>query len=231
MYTVRSNQDATAPTRVGEKPQANNWQSGTVQQVDAGLIKYYQDHADVFEILGGDGALTEGVETAAGITAANVTQSLVQQVTFTLADVEIAVTDTLAYASKKIFTFPEGRILLLAAVASLKWAVLTDRATTINASASLTWALGSVAASNITLTSTMINMLAKQTTVLDGAATAYTAAATAGALAASAQFDGTGTPTPVFLNCGFETDTQIDGDATLAAKGTVTLTYLNAGDY
>jgi len=234
MYTVRSNQDATAPTRVGERPQANNWQAGTVQQVDAGLIGYYQEHSDVFTILGGDGALTEGVEVLTGLTAVNVTQSLVQQVNFTLTDVAITVTDALAYASKKIFTFPAGRILLLGVTASLKWAVTTDRAATtgtINDSALLTWAIGSVAASNITLSSTMVDMLPKLTKVLDGAAAAYTATASTGALAASAQFDGTTTPVPVYLNVGFETNTDIDHDGILNTKGSIIMTYLNLGDY
>jgi hypothetical protein len=231
MLTVRSNQNATAPTRVGEIPTANNWISGSVHVCDEQLRPYYTEHSDVFTILASEGALSTGVEVLTGLSAVAVSANLIQQVTFTLADVEIAITDTLAYVGKKIFTFPAGRILVLGAIASLKWAVLTDRATTINASASLTWALGSATASNITLTSTMIDMLAKQTTVLNGTTTAYTAAATAGALAASCQLDGTTTAVPVFLNCGFETDTQIDGDATLAAKGTITLTYLNLGDY
>ncbi len=231
MLTVRANQNATYPTRVGEIPQANNWQNGVVHLCDEQFRAYYTEHSDVFTIIASDGALTTGVEVITGLSAVNVSQNLIQQVTFTLADVEIAITDTLAYVGKKIFTFPAGRILVLGAIASLKWAVLTDRATTINASASLTWALGSAAASNITLTSTMIDMLAKQTTVLNGTTTAYTAAATAGALAASCQLDGTSTAVPVFLNCGFETDTTIDGDGTLAAKGTITLTYLNIGDY
>jgi hypothetical protein len=234
MFTVRSNQNATYPTRVGETPQANNWQSGTVLQVDEKFRAYYTEHSDVFTILASDGALTTGVEVLTGLSAVNVSQNLIQQVTFTLNDVSVAVTDALAYASKKIFTFPAGRILLLGSIASLKWAVTTDRAATsgtINDSASLTWALGSVAASNITLASTMINVLPKLTTVLDGAEAAYTATATAGALAASAQFDGTSTATPVYLNVGFETNTDIDNNGTLNAKGTITLTYLNIGDY
>jgi hypothetical protein len=234
MYTVRSNQDATAPTRVGEKPQANNWQAGTVQQVDSSLIRYFQEHADVFTILASDGALTTGVEVLTGLSAINVSQSVIQQVTFNLVDVAITVTDALAYASKKIFTFPEGRILLLGAIASLKWAVTTDRTATsgtINDSASLTWALGSVAASNITLSSTMVDMLPKLTKVLDGAAAAYTATASTGALASNAQFDGTTTAVPVYLNVGFETNTDIDHDGILNCKGSIVLTYLNLGDY
>jgi hypothetical protein len=234
MLTVRANQNATAPTRVGEIPQANNWQSGTVHVCDESLRPYYTEHSDVFTILASEGALSTGVEVLTGLSAVAVSANLIQQVTFTLTDVAITVTDALAYASKKIFTFPAGRILVLGSIASLKWAVTTDRTATsgtINDSASLTWALGSVAASNITLSSTMIDMLAKQTTVLDGVATAYTATATAGALAASCQLDGTSTATPIYLNVGLETTTDIDHDGILNCKGSIVLTYLNLGDY
>ena len=234
MLTVRANQNATYPTRVGETPQANNWQAGTVHVCDEQLRPYYTEHSDVFTILASEGALTTGVEVLTGLSAVAVSANLIQQVTFTLTDVAITVTDSLAYASKKIFTFPAGRILLLGAIASLKWAVTTDRTAesgTINDSAALKWSLGSDAANNITLANTRIDILPKTATTLDGAVAAYTATATTGALAASAQFDGTSTATPVYLNVGFETNTDIDNDGILNAKGTITLTYLNLGDY
>jgi hypothetical protein len=229
-YQVKALQTATHPKRVGETPKLDNWVAGMVDSVDESLIQFYRDHTDVFTILSQNGAAPTTLEAITGLTAVdNTRDGFIHQVTYTLADVTIAVTDALAYASKKIFTFPKGRIALLGAVASLQFGVTTARASTINDSASLTWSLGSAAASNITLSSTMIDMLAKATTVLDGAVAAYTATATKGALAAGTQFDGTGTATPVYLNVGFETNTDIDADGTLKAKGTIVLTYVNLG--
>ena len=231
-YLVKGLMTSTYPTQLGKQPHKDNWSLNIIQEVDDDLIQWYLDHTDAYTVLGGTGTLTTGVETVAGMVATSNNENLIQKVTFTFLDATIAVTDALAYASKKIFTFPKGRILLLGSVASLQWGVTTDRTNvsgTINDSASLTWALGSAAASNITLSSTMIDMLAKATTVLDGAVAAYTATATKGALASSAQLDGTGTAIPVYLNVGFETNTQIDNDGILKLKGTVEMTYVNLG--
>jgi hypothetical protein len=131
------------------------------------------------------------------------------------------VTDALAYASLQLLDFPEGRILILGVTASLQFAVTSTRSSTINDSASLTWGLGTVAASNITLSSTMVDLLPKATKVLAAATTALNTAST-NALAASAHFDGTATAKDAYLNVGFETGTDIDADGTLTATGVIT---------
>lgn len=174
-----------------------------------------------------------GAVAGTGVTASEQGNGVVQQTVLSLAALSISVTDALAYASQKIYDFPEGRILILGVTGSLQWAVPTDRTATtgtINDSASLTWALGTVAASNITLSGTMVDLIPKTTKVLAAATTALNTASTA-ALAASAQFDGTATPKDALLNVGFETNTDIDNDGTLTATGTITITWVNLGDY
>lgn len=228
-YQVKGLIESTYPTQPNQPPELNNWQAGKIMAVHPGFIQWYRDHSDAYTVLSQNGAAPETLEAITGLTAVDTTDDgVLHQVTFTLADVTIAVTDALAYASKKIFTFPQGRIALIGAVASLKWGVTTAR-TTINDSASLTWSLGSVAASNITLSSTMIDMLAKATTVLDGVADAYTSTPTKGALAAACQLDGTGTPIPVYANVAFEDIANIDNNGTLKAQGSIVLTYCNLG--
>lgn len=171
------------------------------------------------------------VGAAAGsLNVATESLGIVNSTLLTLTDQTIAVTDALAYASQKIYDFPAGRILLLGCVSYLKWGVTTARASTINDNASLTYAIGSAAASNVTLSGTMVDMHPKTTEVLDGAVAAYTAQVGA-ALAAAAQFDGTGTAIDAFLNVGFETGTDIDADGTLKVSGTIQLTWLNLGDF
>lgn len=148
---------------------------------------------------------------------------------FTLNAMQITVTDALAYASQKLFDFAPGKIRLKGGTASLAFAVLTARASTINDSAAMNWSLGSAAASSITLATTMVDFIAKQDKTLDGAVAAYTTAQAAD-FAAAATFDGTSTPVDLFLNIGFPTNTEIDADGTLAVTGTITMLYENWGD-
>jgi hypothetical protein len=167
---------------------------------------------------------------AAGVRITNVESGLINRTRIELDDVGITVTDALAYADKQLATFPTGRILVYGVLSSLQFSVTSDRTATINASAAMDYALGSVAASNTTLSSTMVDLLAKQDHTLDGADDAFTAAANA-ALAAAAQFDGTSTPLSAYLNVSFPTGTEIDADGTLVARGWIEITWTNLGKY
>jgi len=164
----------------------------------------------------------------AGKIAAQHCGGKVRTTVLTLNAVPVAVTDASAYANIQVYDFPKGRIQILGVIGSLYWAVTTAR-TTINDSASLTWALGTVVASNITLATTMIDLAAKATKVLAAATTALNTISET-ALSASVQFDGSGTAKDMFLNVGFETNTDIDGDGTLTATGTITITWVDLGD-
>lgn len=176
---------------------------------------------------GGSGA---GTIAGASLVAAETGNGVVQKTVLTLTDREITVTDALAYAGSQLYDFPAGRILILGVTSSLAFAVTSDRATTINDDAAMDYALGSVTASSITLASTMVDLLPKQDYALTADAAAYNAALGA-ALAASAQFDGTTTPVNLFLNVAFPTNTEIDADGTLTVTGTVTIHWINLGDY
>jgi hypothetical protein len=142
---------------------------------------------------------------------------------------QVPVTDALAYASQKIFDCLDGKVRVKGGTAKLQFAVLGVRASTINDNASLTWGLGTVAASSITLATTMQNIIAVTTRTLDGAAAALSTASAADVVAA-ATFDGTTTPVDVFLNLAFATNTDIDADGILAITGTITLLWELWGD-
>jgi|SRR5882762_9200584 len=196
-------------------------------------FSYYHKNARVQGtlVLANDPVTESGIGASAGTGNAAVEKGMgpFHQTVLTLTDMQIPVTDALAYGSQKIYDFPEGRINIQGVVANLQWGVVGAR-TTINDSASLTWAIGTVAASNITLSSTMVDLLPKQTKVLSAATTAYNTAQGA-ALAASAQFDGTGTAKDAILNVGFETNTDIDADGILKVSGTVVITWQALGDF
>jgi hypothetical protein len=178
----------------------------------------------------GVGALPAAFNNDASLTVVEYGNGVVHKTVFTLNALSVPVTDALAYASRQLYDFPEGRILVLGVTGSLQWAVTTDRTTTINDSAALKWALGTAAASNITLSGTMVDLLPKTAVTLSAAAAALNTASSA-ALAASAQFDGTSTAKDALLNVGFETNTDIDADGTLTATGQITLVWINLGDY
>lgn len=197
-----------------------------------GKASFYHKNARVSGTLtvANDIVTESGIGAAAGTgNVATEKAGTTHQTVLTFTDMAIPVTDALAYASQKIYDFPEGRILIHGATANLTWGVSTAR-TTINDSASLTWAVGTVAASNITLSSTMVDIVPKTTKVLSAATTAYNTASTA-ALAASAQFDGTGTAKDAILNVGFETNTDIDADGSLKVSGTITIIWSFLGDF
>jgi hypothetical protein len=230
MFTARSNQNATAPTRVGETPTANNWTSGAVHECDEQLRRYYEEHSDVFTILSSDGALTDGVVVITGLTALNVSHSLIQQVTFNLVDVGQTLPNTGQYIGTKLFTFPAGRINVLGCVATLQEKTTSAILGTLNAGKTGAVSLGTTVAASTTLDSTQADLL-PSTAWTSGATINVGGTAVSAALAVAAQFDGTTTAKELWLNSAVVTDGDLDADATITWTGTITLTYLNLGDY
>lgn len=187
--------------------------------------------ADYLELTG-HMATSKNVGAPAGtnVTAEERGNSIIHQTVLSLVATPMTVTDALAYASQKIYDFPEGRIAILGSTASLAFTTTSDLATTINSAANMDWSVGSAAASNITLATTMLDLVPKvdnpTSTTINVAA-----AATAGALAATAQFDGTATALDAYLNVAFPTNTEIDADGTFVISGTITITWAFLGDY
>ena len=148
----------------------------------------------------------------------------------TLDNVPQAVVNGTEYQSNLIYTFPQGRILVLGVTATLRQKTTSALASTLNASVTGAIALGTAAASNVSLTSTMVNLL--PSTAFTSSATVNVAGtAVSAALGSSAQFDGTSTATPVYLNTAYATTTDVDGDATQTISGTVNIVWVFCGDY
>ena len=148
----------------------------------------------------------------------------------TLDNVGQAVVNGTEYQSNKIYTFPEGRILVLGVTATLQQKTTSALAGTLNASSTGAIGLGTAAASATTLATTMVDLL--PSTAFTSSATINVAGtAVKAALAASAQFDGTTTAKPVYLNTAYATTTDVDGDATQTISGTVAIAWVFLGDY
>jgi len=178
---------------------------------------------------GGGSAGGTRVSTAGVAVKHIITGPLVQTV-FTLTNVSQAVVNGTEYQSTLLFTLPKGRIQVLGTVATVAQKTTSALATTLNASSTGALAIGSAAATNVSLTSTMANML--PSTPFTSSATVNTAGtAVSGALAATAHIDGTTTAVPVYLNTAYATTTDVDGDATQTLTGTVKITWINLGTY
>lgn len=152
------------------------------------------------------------------------------QTVFTLNNVAQTVVNGTEYQGTKLFTFPEGRILVLGTTARLQQKTTSALAGTLNASSTGAIALGTATASSTTLASTMVDLL--PSTAFASSATVNVAGTAVGAaLAASAHFDGTGTAKAMFLNTAYATTADVDGDATQTISGTITVAWVNLGDY
>jgi len=150
--------------------------------------------------------------------------------TLTLLNVPQTVTNGTEYQGTKIYDFPAGRINILGVTATLQQKTTSAIASTLNSGATGAIALGTATASNVSLTSTMVDLLPStafaSSTTINVAGTAVSAA-----LAASAQFDGTSTAKDVYLNTAYATTAEVDGNATQTISGTIVVTWLNLGDY
>lgn len=148
----------------------------------------------------------------------------------TLENVAQTVTNGTEYQSTQIYDFPAGRLLVLGVTATLQQKTTSAIASTINSGVTGAISLGTAAASNVALTSTMVDLLPStaftSSTTINVAGTAVSAA-----LAASAQFDGTTTAKDMYLNTAYATTTDVDGNGTQTISGTVVITWINLGDY
>lgn len=171
-----------------------------------------------------------GTPSGTGVTVSEDGGRTLHKTTLFFENMPLTLLDATVGASKKIYTFPEGRIALLGAVGAVSMITTSVLASTLNAGITANWGLGSTAQANGTLATTEQDMI--PTTALTASATINVAGAVSkGKLAAAAQFDGTTTPEPMYFNVGIATATDIDGDATVLVNGYVTFTWINLGDY
>lgn len=186
--------------------------------------------ASTFNITNPNSVGTLATPTSGTLTAAHYQLGWFYKTVFTLTDIPQAVVNGTEYQSTLLFTFPAGRIWVQGVIATLQQTTTSDLTTTLNSGVTGAVALGSAAASNVSLTSTMVNFL--PSTAFTSSTTINVAgSAVSAALASSAQLDGTTTAIPLYLNSAFATTTDVDADATQTWDGTITVMWSNIGDY
>ena len=174
------------------------------------------------------------LETVTGLTATHKQLGVSVRTTLTLASVAIPVVNGTEYQYKKLWTFPQGRILLLNAELSMAQTTTSILADTLNSGSTGAMSVGSAAASNVALTSTMADMIAStaftSSTTINVAGTAVTAVLDSNRDASElVNFDGTSTPIPVYFNNAYATTTDVDADATQTFSGTIVLYWVYLG--
>lgn len=132
-------------------------------------------------------------------------------------------------AGVKIYTFPEGRFIVLGVQGSLTWRTISAEASTLNTGSTAVWSAGSAVASSTTLASTMADFLASSSVTTAGTGVAYTVSNQSNTTAFA--LDGTGGAKSLYLNFGVATDASLDADATVGAVGYITVLWTLLGDY
>lgn len=168
--------------------------------------------------------LTAGTCPIATVTAVEELMGNTHKTTLTLAAVPQTVVNGTEYQGTKIYDFPEGHLVVTGVVFSLAQTTTSTIASTLNSGVTGAMALGSVTASNVSLTSTMANFVAStaftSSTTINVAGTAVT-----GKNTALVVLDGTSTPVDLYLNTAYATTTDVDADATQTISGTVTILW------
>lgn len=196
-----------------------------------GMAGYLGDAVFVASSAGlGSVATAVGAAFVDTVVAAEQISGAVHKTVLTLTDVAQTVVNGTEYQGSQLYTFPVGRILILGCIATLAQKTTSAIAGTLNSGVTGAVALGSVTASSTTLSSTMANILPStaftSSTTINVAGTAVS-----GALASDVQLDGTSTAVKVFLNSAYATTGDVDADATQTFTGSVTLHWVNLGDY
>lgn len=147
----------------------------------------------------------------------------VRKMRLTLTNVLVSVADADDYGSAELCTLPDSNLVFMGAEANL---TLTKDGTGYIATTDLDVALGTSAASNITLSGAMLNILPKQ----DVDADSLTPSLANHGLAATPVLTGVldGATNKIYLNVSGPTETSQNGSVTVS--GTVDLFYVDLGN-
>lgn len=164
----------------------------------------------------------------------------VHQTLFTFTNCSLTIPDATAYLGTKIYDFPVGQISVSGC--SFRGTLTTTSviASTLNSGVAVSLGVGSATASNVTLSSTMMNFLPgsgetasgfTSSTTINVASAVITKVLAANVSAAhlAATVDGSGTAVDLYFNLAVATATDIDADATVAVNGTLLVTWTNHG--
>lgn len=170
-----------------------------------------------------------GAKNGATVSAAEYGNGTIHRTVLTLASTPVTIADGgsghQGVGGVKVYDFPAGAILILGATANL--AILAGSGGIVDAFDG-DFGIGSVVGTGDDLTTTMQNIIPKTTT--PQAAAGATTAKGQSTASENAVIDGTATAVDVFANFLID-DADISAGDTLALTGTISITWINLGDY
>jgi hypothetical protein len=175
--------------------------------------------------------------TISGMTCVEYTDGIVRQLLFTFTNVALTITDALAYLGTKIYDFELCYVNFLAAHFVGTLTTTSAIASTLNSGVAVSLGIGTAAASNVTLSTTMMNVLPgsgetaagfTSSTVINVASAEISMVLAAGISAAHllSNINGTATAIDLYFNLAVATATDIDADATVAVNGQLAITLI-----
>lgn len=172
-----------------------------------------------------------GAVNGATVSAVELGDEVVHQTVLTLTETPVTVANTTgaSFGGVKLYDFPAGRILVHGVTAYFDTIDWSD--SDIGATGSGDYSLGTTITADATLDGTDVDLL-PSSAMLDPFVDGVGSSNAGTALAASAQFDGTSTAKDLNLNVIID-----DADVADAASdvvlftGTITVTWVNLGDY
>jgi hypothetical protein len=170
-----------------------------------------------------------GGKNGSTVRVAEYGDGVLHKTVLTLTATPVTLTDAKEGGGVKIYDFPVGHIAFQGAYGTLTITTTSTLASTLNASKTLAWGVGTVLYDNTatdgTLHATEANIIAS--TAATSSATVNVAnTATTGLGATQATLNGA-TALDANLNISVPTDTDIDGDATVTVTGTITILWAN----
>lgn len=172
-----------------------------------------------------------GADEGATVSAVEQGDGVVHKTVLTLASTPVTVLNVTgaSFGGVKLYEFPEGRIAVLGVTANLSFSWTDASDPVIVQDGSGDFSLGTTITEDATLDGSDVDLL-PSTGLLDpfvaGVGTGK------GALAAAAQFDGTTTPVEANLNLIIDdADVEDDTETDVLVSGTVTITWINLGDF
>ena len=174
--------------------------------------------------------LNIGAVNGATVSAVEKGNGVIHQTVLTFTATPLTLADATVGAGVKVYDFPAGRINILGAVGSIALTTTSALASTLNASVTYNWGIGTTTQASGTLATTEQNILTTANGTASATVNVAGAAAVGGVAASAGNLDGTSTAIDAYLNIGIATATDIDGDATVTLTGTATITWIYEGD-
>ena len=170
--------------------------------------------------------LNVGAVNGSTVSAVERGNGIIHQTVITLATLPLTLRDTQQGLGVKIYDFPVGQITILGGSGSVQETTTAVLTTTLNASVTYNWGVGTITQASATLATTEQNIV----TVTEGTASATinveAAASSSASTGGATTFNGKTTAIDAFFNVAVATAGDIDADATTTWDGTITITWL-----